>query len=40
MGNDIDELIEYSLSHDAKAVKKKFKEIVPEYTPQENAAVL
>ena len=40
LGNDIDELIEYSLSHDAKAVKKKFKEIVPEYTPQENAAVL
>ena len=38
--NDIDDLIKYSLSHDTKAIKKKFQEIVPEYTPQENVAVL
>jgi FlaA1/EpsC-like NDP-sugar epimerase len=38
--NDIDELIKYSLLHDTKTIKKKFKEIVPEYTPQENEAVL
>jgi FlaA1/EpsC-like NDP-sugar epimerase len=37
---DIDELIKYSLLHDTKAIKKKFQEIVPEYTPQENEAVL
>ena len=38
--SDIDELIKYSLLHDTKAIKKKFQEIVPEYTPQENEAVL
>ena len=37
---DIDELIKYSLLHDTKAIKKRFQEIVPEYTPQENEAVL
>ncbi len=37
---DIDELIKYSLLHDTKAIKKKFKEIVSEYMPQENEAVL
>jgi FlaA1/EpsC-like NDP-sugar epimerase len=38
--SDIDELIKCSLLHDTKAIKKKFQEIVPEYTPQENEAVL
>jgi len=38
--SDIDELIKYSLLHDTKTIKKKFKEIVPEYEPQENEAVL
>jgi len=40
LGSDIDELIKYSLLHDTKAIKTKFHEIVPEYTPQENEAVL
>jgi hypothetical protein len=38
--SDIEELIKHSLLHDTKAIKKKFQEIVPEYTPQENEAVL
>jgi FlaA1/EpsC-like NDP-sugar epimerase len=40
LDQDIEELIKYSLSHDAAAIKKKLKEIVPEYTPQDNDAVL
>ncbi len=36
----IDELVKDALSRDAKAIKKKLKEIVPEYMPQENDAVL
>jgi FlaA1/EpsC-like NDP-sugar epimerase len=38
--SDIDELIKYSLLRDTKTIKKKFQEIVPEYTPQKNEAVL
>lgn len=40
LGNKIDELMEDALRHDARAIKKTLKEIVPEYTPQENEAVL
>jgi len=36
----IDELIKDSQRHDTKTIKMKLKEIVPEYTPQENDAVL
>ena len=36
----IDELVEDAEKHDAKEIKKKLKEIVPEYTPQENESVL
>ncbi len=38
--SDIEELLKYSLLHNTKAIKKKLQEIVPEYTPQENEAVL
>jgi FlaA1/EpsC-like NDP-sugar epimerase len=40
LDEDIEELIKYSLCHDAGAIKKKLKEMVPEYTPQDNEAVL
>jgi FlaA1/EpsC-like NDP-sugar epimerase len=36
----IDELIAVAHGHDTKKIKKKLKEIVPEYTPQENESVL
>ncbi len=36
----IDELVKNALRHDSRAIKKKLKEIVPEYTPQENESVL
>ena len=36
----IDELVKDALRHDSRAIKQKLKEIVPEYTPQENEAVL
>ena len=36
----IDDLAKDAQSHDGKTIKKKLKEIVPEYTPQENDAVL
>ena len=36
----IDDLAKEAQSHDGKTIKKKLKEIVPEYTPQENEAVL
>lgn len=36
----INELVKDALRHDANAIKKKLKEIVPEYSPQENEAVL
>jgi FlaA1/EpsC-like NDP-sugar epimerase len=40
LGKQIDELIQDALRHDTAAIKNKLKEIVPEYTPQENEAVL
>ena len=40
LGNKIDELMKDALRHDSRAIKKTLKEIVPEYTPQENEAVL
>jgi FlaA1/EpsC-like NDP-sugar epimerase len=36
----IDELMQDALRHNATVIKNKLKEIVPEYTPQENEAVL
>ena len=40
LDEEIEELVKYSLSHNAGAIKKKLKEIVPEYTPQKNESVL
>jgi FlaA1/EpsC-like NDP-sugar epimerase len=40
LGNKIDELMKNALRHDSRAIKKILKEIVPEYTPQENESVL
>ena len=40
LGRHIDELLQDALRHDGKAIKIKLKEIVPEYTPQENKGVL
>jgi FlaA1/EpsC-like NDP-sugar epimerase len=37
---EIDELAEIAARHDAKGIKAKLKEIVPEFTPQENEGVL
>ena len=37
---EIDELAKIAARHDAKGIKIKLKEIVPEYTPQENEGVL
>jgi FlaA1/EpsC-like NDP-sugar epimerase len=37
---EIDALIIEAARHDGKAIKKKLKEIVPEYMPQENEGVL
>ncbi len=36
----IDELAKDANRHDTKTIKKRLKEIIPEYTPQENEAVL
>jgi FlaA1/EpsC-like NDP-sugar epimerase len=36
----LDELVKTATRHDAKGIKIKLKEIVPEYTPQENEGVL
>ncbi|NTW07897.1 MAG: polysaccharide biosynthesis protein, partial [Syntrophaceae bacterium] len=36
----IDELVKDANRHDARKIKKKLNEIVPEYTPQENESVL
>ncbi|MEN6318248.1 MAG: nucleoside-diphosphate sugar epimerase/dehydratase [Syntrophaceae bacterium] len=36
----IDELVKDAKRHDARKIKKKLNEIVPEYTPQENESVL
>jgi FlaA1/EpsC-like NDP-sugar epimerase len=38
--HELDELTTIAARHDAKGVKIKLKEIVPEYTPQENESVL
>jgi len=38
--HEIDELVEIAARHDAKGIKVKLKEIVPEFTPQENESVL
>jgi FlaA1/EpsC-like NDP-sugar epimerase len=38
--HELDELTKIALRHDAKGIKIKLKEIVPEYTPQENESVL
>jgi hypothetical protein len=40
LDEDIEELVKYSLKHNAGTIKKKLKEIVPEYSPQENETVL
>jgi FlaA1/EpsC-like NDP-sugar epimerase len=40
LDEDIEELVKYSLDHNASTIKKKLREIVPEYTPQENETVL
>jgi FlaA1/EpsC-like NDP-sugar epimerase len=40
LDKDINELTQLSESHDNNAIKKKLKEIVPEYKPQDNDAVL
>jgi FlaA1/EpsC-like NDP-sugar epimerase len=40
LNEDIEELVKYSLDHNAGTIKKKLREIVPEYTPQENETVL
>jgi len=37
---ELDDLLKIAERHDAKGIKIKLKEIVPEYTPQENEAVL
>lgn len=37
---DIDELVEIASRQDAKGIKAKLKEMVPEFTPQENESVL
>ena len=36
---ELDDLVKIAERHDAKGIKIKLKEIVPEYTPQENEAV-
>jgi FlaA1/EpsC-like NDP-sugar epimerase len=40
LAKQIDELMQDALRHNATVIKNKLKEIVPEYTPQENEAVL
>ncbi len=37
---EISELVKVAARHDAKGIKRKLKEIVPEFTPQENESVL
>ena len=37
---ELDELVKIAARHDAKGIKRKLKEIVPEFTPQENEGVL
>ena len=40
LDEDIEELVKHSLDHNADTIKKKLREIVPEYTPQGNKTVL
>ena len=40
LGNKINELMEDALRHDSRVMNKILKEIVSEYTPQKNEAVL
>lgn len=40
LGRQIDELVKDAVRHDAKSIKKRLSEIVPEYTPQDNISVL
>ncbi|PKN39111.1 MAG: polysaccharide biosynthesis protein [Deltaproteobacteria bacterium HGW-Deltaproteobacteria-2] len=40
LDEDIEELVKYSLDHNAGTIKKKLREIVPEYIPQDNKTVL
>ncbi len=40
LDEDIEELKKYSLVHDANAIKKKLREMVPEYIPQYDESVL
>jgi len=37
---ELDDLLKIAARHDAKGIKIKLRKIVPEYTPQENEAVL
>ena len=37
---ELDELTKIAARHDAKCIKMKLKEIVPEFTPQENESVI
>ena len=37
---EIDELVEIAMRHDAKGIKTKLQNIVPEFTSQENESVL
>lgn len=40
LDEDIEELVKYSLDHNAGTIKKKLREIVPEYIPRDNKTVL
>ncbi len=40
LNDELRQLYELSLLHDSKAIKKKLKEIVPEYSPQETESIL
>ncbi len=40
LDREIDELVKIAIRHDAKGIKMKLKEIVPEYMPQENEGIL
>ena len=40
LDREIDELAKVASRHDAKGIKMKLKEIVPEYMPQENEGIL
>ena len=37
---ELDELAKIAVRHDAQGIKRKLKEIVPEFTPQENESIL